>query len=212
MRIDYKIRFKSDFHIGSGGGIPGVVDNALKFDADGIPEISGKTVKGLLKDAIKSLIYICNDPNGNEVMELIFGKEGKDETCFRFNTPNIESVERNRIRQNPHFHYRISSVKTRNAIDRRRLVAKEKALFSTEIAPPFLEYSGSIVKIKEFNPSLKDDILFYIIAGLRFITHLGGNRRRGCGLLRFEITGVYDVSGEIKWENVIEKKLRDNLQ
>ncbi|MBE0426911.1 MAG: hypothetical protein IBX72_09730 [Nitrospirae bacterium] len=207
MKIDYVVKFKSDFHTGSGAGIPGVIDNGLKFDAEGIPEISGKTVKGLLRDAIMSLTHIHNDGRVDEIMKIIFGKEGEDETCFRFNTPTVDSNTRRRIRNNPRLPCRISSVNTRNAIDRGRLTAKKGALFSVEVAPSFFEYLGSITQIKEFHSSIKEAVLFYIIGGLRFITHLGGNRRRGSGLLRFEIKGLDDGVDKKKWEEIIQEGL-----
>ena len=46
-----KLTFESDWHIGTGAGIPGSVDRQVLRDGDGLPYVPGKTLTGILRDA-----------------------------------------------------------------------------------------------------------------------------------------------------------------
>lgn len=212
IEIKYKLKFKSDFHIGSGIGIPGIIDNGMKYDCNGIPEIQGKTVKGILRNAVENLIHVNKDSNG--ILPVIFGGEGDDITAFRFSTPNIKSEHISRIKGNNDIQKRLSNVQSHNSIDSKTLVAKKGALFFCETAPCFLEYSGDISQIKNIDKAIKDKVLFYLVCGLRFVTHIGGKRRRGNGMVRFEIETITEKINDneniiLDWKDLIEKGIKE---
>ena len=46
-----KLTFESDWHIGSGAGIPGNVARQVLRGAGGLPYVPGKTLTGILRDA-----------------------------------------------------------------------------------------------------------------------------------------------------------------
>lgn len=46
-----EVKFESDWHIGSGAGIPGSVDRRVLRDEYGFPYVPGKTLTGVLRDA-----------------------------------------------------------------------------------------------------------------------------------------------------------------
>ena len=46
-----KLKFHSDWHIGSGTGIPGCMDRQVLRDEGGLPYVPGKTLTGILRDA-----------------------------------------------------------------------------------------------------------------------------------------------------------------
>ena len=56
-----RITFRSDWHAGSGAGIPGLVDRVVVRDADGLPYLPGKTVFGLLRDAAERLAVALDE-------------------------------------------------------------------------------------------------------------------------------------------------------
>ena len=56
-----KIEFQSDWHIGSGAGIPGSVDRQVLRDSQGFPYIPGKTLTGILRDAAEFVAEIRGD-------------------------------------------------------------------------------------------------------------------------------------------------------
>ena len=45
------LTFYSDWHVGSGAGIPGSVDRQVLRDEEGFPYVPGKTLTGILRDA-----------------------------------------------------------------------------------------------------------------------------------------------------------------
>ena len=44
------ITFDSDWHIGTGAGVPGDLDAVVRRDADGLPVVPARTVVGLWRD------------------------------------------------------------------------------------------------------------------------------------------------------------------
>ena len=46
-----RLTFDSDWHVGSGAGIPGSVDRQVLRDEEGFPYVPGKTLTGILRDA-----------------------------------------------------------------------------------------------------------------------------------------------------------------
>ena len=189
IEINFLLRFKSDFHFGSGSGIPGVIDCGLKYNSNGIPEISGKTIKGILRDAVENLILLKSCELS--IADEIFGKEGESNTKFRFSTPALDEQYEKTILENKGMQKNISGIEFHNRINRESLVAEKGALFSRETGPGSFEYRGTISQIKECSKDL-NKYLYFIICGMRFVTHIGGNRRRGKGLVRFEIEKIYD--------------------
>lgn len=67
------ITLKSDLCTGSGFGFAGVIDNDVCFDKYGIPYISGRRLKGCIKEAAE---YIGID---NENIKKLFGERGGSE-------------------------------------------------------------------------------------------------------------------------------------
>ena len=46
-----RVIFESDWHVGSGAGIPGHLDSQVLRDGNGLPFVPGKTLTGILRDA-----------------------------------------------------------------------------------------------------------------------------------------------------------------
>lgn len=55
MKIKYQIQFHSYWHCGSGLAAGAGVDALVVKDADGLPFVPGKTIKGLLREAMEEL-------------------------------------------------------------------------------------------------------------------------------------------------------------
>ena len=69
-----KLKFNSDWHIGSGTGIPGNVDSQVLRDEDGFPYVPGKTLTGILRDAAE---WIAETRGGSwdKVLYSLFGNQ-----------------------------------------------------------------------------------------------------------------------------------------
>jgi len=209
IEIKYILKFKSDFHFGSGAGIPGVIDCGLKYNSNGIPEISGKTIKGILRNAIENVILLKSSKLS--MVEEIFGKEDEDNTKFRFSTPLLEKQYEKGISKSKDLQKNISGIEFHNRINRKSHIAEIGALFSRETGPGSFEYAGMISQIKECSNEDLNKYLYFLICGIRFVTHIGGNRRRGKGLARFEIEEISDRdNGKIfNYKEIIDKGIEE---
>jgi CRISPR/Cas system CMR subunit Cmr4 (Cas7 group RAMP superfamily) len=131
---------------------------------------------------------------------------------FRFSTPLLKEKYEKRISENSQLQKSIGITEFHNRIKRDTLVAKQGALFSREVGPEVFEYAGKISQIRACSSEQKlDRYLSFLICGMRFVTHIGGNRRRGKGLARLEIEKVYDKNNEkiIDYRSLIKKGLSE---
>lgn len=183
MQIKYKLKFLSDWHIGSGTGIPGMVDNGVLKDSRNLPVVNGKTIKGITKDALEDILGMLHNFKKNSIpgnlIEIIFGGEGNREGNAIFYHPYIcvDEIEY----QSPEFrnfldYYSgntVGEVRFHTSIDENTGTALKNHLFSEEISDKEFQYIGEIRVDDQFAP--------YILAALRFVTKIGGKRRRGLG-------------------------------
>ena len=58
MKIKYKIEFHTDWHCGSGLAAGADVDALVVKDKNGMPFIPGKTIKGLVREAVEEIRHI----------------------------------------------------------------------------------------------------------------------------------------------------------
>ena len=54
-KFTIRLEMKSDWHIGTGAGIPGSVDALLARDGEGLPCVPAKTLVGIWRDALETL-------------------------------------------------------------------------------------------------------------------------------------------------------------
>lgn len=71
MDIQYKIEFYSNWHCGSGLAAGADVDALVVKDADGLPYVPGRTMKGLLREAAYALY------GNTDLTASIFGRSGE---------------------------------------------------------------------------------------------------------------------------------------
>lgn len=186
-QIKYILEFYSDWHIGSGNGIPGIIDNGVLRDKDEAPLITGKSVKGILRDSIIDLLELLesNDEEKIKIISEIFGWGG--------DYLKLDTVEHKRagkaVFHNPKIIFADNTsgdeeyIRHGNRIDIETGTAQKGALFSTEMNSSTHLYNG-IISFPDENFIYSN----YIIAGLRFTTKIGGRRRRGAGRCEFYIS------------------------
>lgn len=183
MNIKYKIEFHTDWHCGSGLAAGADVDALVVKDEKGMPFIPGKTIKGLVREAVEEIrgLQVKNlDDNffdafgffekDKEQMEkgsmfftnaTLEQKKGQDEELKEYDI----IVSNNAVR----FMYRdIAST----AIDNDG-IAKEHSLRKMQVVVPCTLY-GEILNVP-------DDMADDIIQSFGFIKRMGQNRNRGLG-------------------------------
>lgn len=195
MKIKYRLFFSSDWHIGSGSGIPGMVDNGVLKDSQNVPVINGKTIKGITRDALEDVLYLIPAPTPGNVLEAIFGGEGTKQGNAVFHNPSICMFESDKTGSDyekfvRYFGQRdIGAIRYHTAIDSNG-TAKEHQLFSEETTEKQFEFFGQI--------EVDEAYAKYVIAALKFITKIGGKRRRGLGQCEFQIQKPEDYEPYLK--------------
>lgn len=77
-----RITLKSAATFGSGSGVPGLVDREIEHDAQGFPFLRGKTLKGLLVEAVENVVYsldkfASNKDVWDDAKKQLFGEGGR---------------------------------------------------------------------------------------------------------------------------------------
>ena len=182
MCFKYKIKMLSDWHIGS--GLDSATDaNALVLKDDrGLPYIPGKTIKGLIRDALHDMVDVGKaDPIK---MNKIFGEEVKDE-----NDKVIKTIPGNAFFSNAKlcekesdeiYHNKLESFLYRNIASTaigKKGVAEDKSLRVMQVTMPVNLY-GNI-------SGLDNDDIALLKDTIKLVRHLGVNRNRGLGRCKF---------------------------
>ena len=192
MDIKYSIKFHTDWHCGSGLAAGADVDALVVKDKDGLPFVPGKTMKGLVREAIEEMELITGRFNENLFIQAFGNSEdrnadpklmGKSEDydflqkgeTFFTNAELSEDMHQAIVSNNAaRFMYRsISST----AIDNEG-IAVEHSLRKMEVVVPCTLHG----EIKNVSDELADEVL----DALRYIKRLGQNRNRGLGRCTIE--------------------------
>lgn len=183
MAIKYKIHILSDWHVGSGLSAGAESDAEVLKDENNLPYIPGKTIKGLLKDALNEMPEEFATP---ESVNGLFGWEEKDkeEKVIRthagrlfFSNATLPGEEQEEIvPQLTDFLYRNITSTTINENG----VAQPNTLRVMEVCMP-LVLEGEIL----FEEELKEEERGLIVKALKWVRRLGVNRNRGLGRCQF---------------------------
>ena len=178
--IKYTIQFFSFWHCGSGLAAGADVDALVVKDKDGLPIVPGKTMKGLVREAVESIIALKKEDK-QSLIKNAFGYFGDAEnTCMGsmfFTNAEIEESERRAIIDNNLQKYMYSSASS-TAITSSG-IAKEHSLRKVEVVVP-CTLEGKIKGVPQ-------DLVTNILDALKYIKRLGVNRNRGLG--RCKING-----------------------
>ncbi len=191
MDITYKIEFYTDWHCGSGLAAGADVDALVVKDKNNMPFVPGKTLKGLVREAVEELRGLQGKEADKSFVD-IFGyfekdKEEMGKGSMFFTNAELNNDEYDTIVSNnaSRFMYRnIASTAINNDG-----IAKEHSLRKMEVVVPCTLYG----KIHDVPEGMADEI----IKSLGFIKRLGQNRNRGLG--RCTITAV--ERKEVSYEN-----------
>ncbi|MDE6668214.1 MAG: CRISPR-associated protein [Muribaculaceae bacterium] len=192
MDIHYKIDFFSDWHCGSGLSAGADVDALVIKDNCGLPFIPGKTIKGLVREAMEDLLlYKSFDKKEKETMDSLFketfgffnGERGEmiKGQAF-FTNAELKDAERKAIiadKLQAFMYRRLSST----AIDADG-VAKPNSLRRMEVVVP-CTLEGRILDVpgdEKFRTLMEE--------ALSYIKRLGQNRNRGLGRCAFSVMPI----------------------
>jgi CRISPR/Cas system CSM-associated protein Csm3 (group 7 of RAMP superfamily) len=183
-RINYKITFLSDWHAGSGLGSGADSDAVVIKDANNLPYLPGKTMKGLLKDSLFDIMEVQPNIVSKAFIDKHFGYEVKDKEgkvlkteagSLFFSNAELPIAERNESMGTvSQFLYRnIAST----SIDSSG-VAQQSSLRTMEVCIPLI--------IEGYMAGIDKEALPIVEMGLKMLRHLGSNRNRGLGRCTIE--------------------------
>jgi len=179
MTIKYKIRFFSEWHCGSGLSAGADLDSLVIKDKKGFPYIPGKTIKGLVREAVEDLVYFRGNNKEQQIKEAFGYFEEKERSmnkgfCFFTNATLPEDQQEFVASKDlQRFLYRATSA---TAIGTDGIVV-EHSLRKTETTIP-CELHGEILDLPEA-------IGKEVVESLKLIKRIGLNRNRGLGRCQF---------------------------
>lgn len=208
FELEVKVKFRSEFHIGTGHGIPGVVDDCTVRDSQGRLLIPGTTIKGIIRDACETVARFINIQHCHGTLERsgrlcginytsaygeacslcnLFGNRGH-EAKVRFEAARYDAtlekfLAHDRLPQL--VRDRQVHAQWHNRIDRQLGRAQEDFLFAYELGLRTWEFTASISEVSPIPSSQRRRHLILLLAGIRLVRELGGKRRAGKGECTF---------------------------
>lgn len=203
-----KVTFESDWHIGSGAGIPGSIDRQVLRDDNGLPYVPGKTLTGILRDAAEWVATTRDRiENGNKwagALHSLFGSQKNEEkitpseAILGISNANFSQEVTDALRTNDDIRNALFVVRPGIKIDPNTGCTLKDHLFSTE------EVRGGCVLYARIRLSQELDLNQKKLFGdaVKAVRRIGGKRRRGGGRCRLEL--LSDKKSETSTHNSVE--------
>lgn len=183
--LTYKLTFFSYWHCGSGLGAGAKADALVVKDSRGLPFVPGRTVKGLVREAVATLVEMrradADDLNRNFGVEASASADMVQGSAF-FSDAALPDGERNEIARHEAAD-NLYSLMASTSIGEDG-VAKDHTLRSIEVTVPCV-LSGHI-------SGLSDTMADSVAQALPLVRRLGLGRSRGLGRCSFAVEGVAD--------------------
>ncbi len=186
MKLEYSVEMLSDWHVGSGLDSGPAADAVVLKDDDGLPYIPGKTMKGLIRDALADILSVSGNLVNEKVVIKIFGVEATSKknysqpgTAF-FSDVTIPSQEKQEVIKNSLSSFlfrRISSTKIN-----KNGVAEPKSLRTMEVTIP-LKLTGFIL----IDDNTAEEEIKVLQMAFKWVRSLGMNRNRGLGRCKISV-------------------------
>lgn len=205
MDITYTLKFYSEWHCGSGLAAGADLDALVVKDKNNLPYVPGKTIKGLVREAVENVLFFSkekNDANLKLFMET-FGNSNEADWNMLDDiseegkmTEEDDKTKENRVKTGMAFFTNAElDAKLQYVIHKEKLeshlyrtisstaikdgVAKEHSLRRMETVVP-CELTGKVINVP-------DEFKEWVLDGMKYIKRLGKNRNRGLGRCEFII-------------------------
>jgi len=182
--LKLSLEFFSNWHCGSGSGERHIVDAAIVKDGHFIPYVPGRTVKGVLREAVDRLLFLSNSKvtSGD-----LFGNEGQAGNYF-VSDFSLEEALKPVINERSLSAYLTNRI-TSTAINDETGGALTNSLRTSEVAIPLKLY-GYIQRLDEcvLEEETIDRHFSIIEQSLPFFyIGIGNGRRRGLGRVKASV-------------------------
>lgn len=169
MTLKYEVKFLDYWHLSSGLSAGAKLDSTVVKDKDGLPYLSGKTLKGLVREMAELL-------KEESFVKSCFGDEGQDMGICYFSNATLPSTVSKEIKEH-NLQERLYDVLASTKIGEKD-IAVTNSLREIEVVVP--------ISLEGYIDDVPTEYKEQLIASLKMIKRMGLNRNRGLG--RCEIT------------------------
>ena len=169
MTLKYEVNFLDYWHLSSGLSAGAKLDSLVVKDSDGLPYLSGKTLKGLVREMAELL-------EDEVFIKSCFGDEGVEMgSCYFSNATLSKKVQEQIVTNNlqDNLYDEIASTKIENGI------AVDNSLREIEVVVPLTLYGI----VDDVPMEYKEKIM----QSLKMIKRMGLNRNRGLGRCEIKV-------------------------
>ena len=170
-KLTYRLTFLDYWHISSGLSGGARLDSSVIKDDDGIAYVSGKTIKGLMREMAETLF------DNNPFVKKTFGVEGVDMGEVYFTNATLDATTKEQIITNK-LQNNLYDVIASTQIDSKKGIAVDNSLREIEVTIP-IKLSGEIRDIESQEDFEK------LKKSLQMIKRMGLYRNRGLGRCKF---------------------------
>jgi CRISPR-associated protein Csx10 len=224
----------ADWHVGSGAGRIGSVDRRAVRDQDGLPYLPAKTLTGIWRDACEQVAWALDDgadSGWSRLLAVVFGDQPPVPETFGDSrrggprpallsvrpahlSPALRAALRADSRRDDELRFQLRDALTfiepGVRVDARSGRAMDDHLRFTEVARGgcILQAEGCRLDLSGLRDvELRRDAWALLIAGMRMVDRLGGDRRRGSGRCRWSLAGLTEVDelAAVEWLRVRPK-------
>jgi len=236
IRVEYNLAFATPFHCGTGIR-EGLIDRTVIRDSNGFLYVPGSTLKGVLRERCEQLAHFYEQQGvasphdtkaalqglGNSrptMVGRIFGSQNMPGRLFFDDARQAENdlQQYDSPERSGHGKYKSLqvSLSTQVRLDRPTRTAVPGALYTSEFGTNDLVFKGTVqgwlgcnaidsMAQNEITPTYS---LLLLLAGLRLVERIGGNKSTGKGRCECAITGIEMNGVEVQmhaWESWLEQ-------
>lgn len=201
------LTFSSDWHTGTGEGVPGYIDALALRDKDSLPYVRGKSLTGVLRAAAEMIAAVLDSVQPNRAA----GEYWKDVTASLFGArPSRHGGHRSHPAAPAKLAIRRAVLPAAVAAECKKDAELLAALFSLRPGVSISDETGRAEDDKLFfvehvtggltlsagasqrgeATALTDDEAALLVAACHAVRSLGGKRRRGAGALKLDLLGL----------------------
>jgi CRISPR-associated protein Csm3 len=214
-KFEVELIFSTPPNIGSGGQEGALADRGFIKARDGWPYIPATTLKGRLRHAVERVARGLGEQVCDTHHKMCRERTEACPVCRVFGSPWLPGplrftdltlsgpsilVEQRKNQQHPQYARRYGV-----GINRRRRVAGDHLLYTTELFKPGVEvtFSGTL------HGSINTEDTAWLVAGFNMLPHMGSAKSTGLGWLTAEVT-VYQNGQTVKVDT-LRQALEDSL-
>lgn len=206
------------FTSGTGHSLP-LADRTVMRDADGMPYIPASSIRGRARAYVERLLIsagepVCRPPRQKnmcphnlDVAKALLSQAQKETLCVSCRIFGSVWHQSRVIFSDLKLKGEEASYTIRQmvSLDRRLNTAVPERLFSTEVFEPDGAVFSGIIE-----GHLEQRELAWLIAGVLTISHIGGGKARGMGLVKTQVSGLQmaGADGQLKnrdWTEIVRE-------